>query len=104
MRDSTYLDPVSLEPFTGPVFKTFVDDRENIQMRGTIEGGTWNGELTVYHPNGRVRFQGELVNGVQCGAWVEDEDDAPAESVYEEIVKEIESLVMYPECPDEPGG
>lgn len=44
------------------------------------------------------------MDGAQCGAWVEDDGDSPAESVYEEIVKQVETLVMYPECTHEPDG
>ena len=81
IRDSTYLDPSTLEPFTGEVFKLFEGGTETVQLRGALRAGTWQGELTVYHADGRVRFQGELVDGSQCGAWVENVDTKPPESL-----------------------
>lgn len=98
--DSSYLDPSTLLPFTGDVFKLFEGTRESVQLRGTLRDGTWQGELTVYHRNGRVRFQGDLVDGAQCGAWTENVEEEARESLYEELVAEIENLSLYPPCPD----
>lgn len=100
LRDSTYLEPATLEPYTGRAFRTFPEDPEQFQLTGTLRDGVWHGELTVYHPNGRVRFQGRMSDGVQCGTWVEDAEEEPAPSLYEDIVSEIESLSIYPECPE----
>ena len=99
-RDSTYLAPATLEPFSGRVVRYFADAPEKVQIEGTLEDGTWEGELTVYHPSGRVRYQGVMYRGAQCGAWVENRDEGPAESVYEMLKQEIESLGLYPECPE----
>lgn len=99
LRDSTYLDPSTLEPYSGPVYRVFPDDPERIQLEGRLREGAWNGELTVYHANGRIRYQGRLVDGAQCGAWIENATEEAAPSLYEEIVGEIENLSVYPECP-----
>jgi len=99
-RDSTYLAPGTLEPFSGRVVRYFADAPDKVQIEGTLEEGTWEGELTVYHPSGRIRYQGVMYRGAQCGAWVENRDDEPAESVYQLLKQEVESLGLYPECPE----
>lgn len=100
LRDSLYLAPGSLEPFTGRVFRVFADDPEQVELEGRLEEGTWNGELTVYHPGGRIRYQGRLAGGAPCGAWVENRDESDEGSLYDELVREIESMGLYPACPD----
>ena len=99
VRDSTYFEPETLEPYTGVVFRTFPGEPAIIELRGSLREGTWDGELTIYHRTGRVRFQGEMSRGAQCGAWVENAPEESPGSLYEEIVAEIEDLSLYPECP-----
>jgi len=101
VRDSTYLDPASLEPFDGRVVRYFLDDTTGVEAEGTLKDGTWTGELTVYHPSGRIRDQGRLLGGVKCGAWVEDRLDRSAGGLYEEVVQEVEGLAIYPTCPED---
>ena len=100
VRDQTYLDPETLEPYSGPVFRSFPSPDEGVQVRATLRDGTWEGLLTVYHPTGRVRLQGEMSAGAQCGGWVEDDRPTAPESLYEEIKQDLESIVMYPACPE----
>ncbi len=99
VQDSTYYDPATQEPYTGPVFKRFDTDPSVVQLRARLEHGTFTGELTVYHASGRVRFQGQMVEGRQCGGWLENEDDSEAESEVEAVKRELESIVIYPACP-----
>jgi antitoxin component YwqK of YwqJK toxin-antitoxin module len=98
LRDSLYLDAGTGAPFTGFVARRFEDGA--LQLEGRLEDGTWNGELTVWHPGGSVRYQGRLVDGAQCGAWVENRDEGEETSVYEELKREIESMGLYPPCPE----
>jgi len=100
VADSSYLDPETGEPHSGPVFRSFPSDPDRRQLEGRLEGGTWEGELTVYHETGRIRYQGEMANGVQCGGWIQIEEDTPPEDPWEAIKEELESIVMYPACPD----
>lgn len=100
IRDSTYLDPETLEPFTGRVEKTFDDDPEQLQLRGELIEGLWNGEIVVYHPNGRIRYLGSLADGVKCGEWIENRDPDPPGDLLQEFKQEIESLGLYPPCPE----
>ena len=100
VRDSTYLEPETLQPFTGQVVRVFEDDPDQIQLQGSLRDGVWQGELTVYHPTGRIRYQGELTEGTQCGAWTENMDPEPPEDVLSELKQEIESMGLYPPCPD----
>jgi antitoxin component YwqK of YwqJK toxin-antitoxin module len=100
LQDSTYFEPETMEPFTGEVFRLFDKDPEAVQLTGFLQRGLWNGEMTVYYPNGRMRYQGELVDGERCGAWLENRDENPPADLLTEVMEEIESLAMYPQCPD----
>ena len=100
LRDSVYLVPATGEPFTGEVFRPFEGDGDRLQLQGRLEEGAWNGELTVWHRDGSVRYQGRLVAGVQCGAWVENREEAGDESLHEALRRDIESLGLYPPCPE----
>lgn len=99
LRDSTYYDPVSLQPFTGPVERRFPGDTATVQMSGFLRNGTWSGELRAYHPNGRLRYLGSLHEGAPCGEWIEEQGAENPGSLYEQLVEEIESMAVYPPCP-----
>lgn len=98
-EDSTYLAPGTLEPFSGPVVRYFEEDPARVQLEGVLSEGVFEGELTVYHASGRVRYQGRLSRGAPCGAWVENREDEAAASVYEALKQEIESMGLYDPCP-----
>jgi len=100
LRDSIYVDSSTLEPFTGRVFRTFPGDPDKVQLEGELRNGLWNGELVVYHPNGHIRYLGTLADGVKCGVWTENKDPEPTKDVYRELKQEIESMGLYPECPE----
>ncbi len=99
VQDSTYHHPTTLEPYSGTVFKLFDSDPGRVQLRARLEDGTFDGDLVVYHPSGRVRFEGEMVAGRQCGGWLENEDDSEPASEAEEVKRMLESIVVYPACP-----
>ncbi len=98
LRDSTYFGPDGA-PFTGRVERRFPDDSTTVQLTGSLRDGVWDGELRVYHPNGRIRFMGSLHEGRQCGEWLEEQPEEDPGSVYERLVDEIESLTVYEACP-----
>jgi hypothetical protein len=98
-RDSTYLTPGSLKPFSGRVVRHFDDDPGKVQIEGTLENGVWEGEMTVYHESGRIRYQGRLSRGAPCGTWLENRDDEVTGSVFDELKKDIASMGVYPDCP-----
>ncbi len=87
-----------MEPYSGRVFRPFDDDPTAIRLSGSLKDGRWNGELTVYHPTGHIRYQGELMAGERCGAWLENRDEDPPGDVLAQVMEEIESLAMYPPC------
>lgn len=99
IRDSLYVEPESGVPYTGPVFRDF-PDAEGPQLEGALREGEWHGEIRVYHPNGRIRYMGSFDMGSMCGPWTENSDSTLNESVYEDLLDEIESLGMYPPCPE----
>lgn len=96
--DSLYVDPVTGQPFTGSVSRRFDEDSTAIQIEGRLLEGVWDGEMIVYHPNGRVRYMGNFENGDRCGAWIENADSLPLDNVYEELVREVETMGLYPPC------
>lgn len=98
VQDSTYLDPETMLPFSGRVFRNFAGEDGGPQLEASMRDGTWEGELTVFHETGRIRYQGEMSGGARCDAWVENENPTEPESVYEAIKEDLESLVIYPEC------
>ena len=100
VQDSTYLDPETMLPYSGPVFRNFPADEGGTQFEATLRDGTWEGELTIYHETGRVRYEGEMSGRAQCGAWIENENPVESESIYEAIKEDLESLVIYPDCPE----
>ena len=99
IRDSTYVDPETFLPYTGPVFRMFETDPEMQQIRGELVDGIWEGELIVYHANGRIRYSGSFANGERCGPWLENRDAEPPDDVFSELKQEIESMGLYRECP-----
>ena len=96
--DSIYVDPNTDRPYTGPVFRAFAEEFGRVQIEGELLEGEWDGELVVYHSNGRVRYAGSFDRGERCGPWTENADSVPLESVYEELVREVESMGLYPPC------
>ena len=99
IQDSTYLDPETLAPYTGLVFRVFETAPETRKLHGALMDGVWQGELVVYHSNGRVRYSGSFANGERCGPWFENRDTESPEDIDEELVQEIESMGLYPKCP-----
>jgi hypothetical protein len=101
MRDSTYYEPETMQPYTGRVYRAFADDAEMREIVGRMLDGTWHGELTVYHPSGRIRYQGSFFGGDRCGAWTENQTDRDFETAYDAVVSDLAALSMYPPCPEE---
>ena len=100
VRDSVYVEPATQARYTGPVYRHFADTPEEVQLEGRLSDGAWDGEMRVYHRNGTVRYMGSFHDGSRCGPWTENADSVRNQSIYEELVDEIESLGMYPPCPE----
>lgn len=98
LRDSVYMDAETLEPFTGGVERVFNDDPREVQLRGDLVNGMWNGDIIVYHENGRIRYMGSLADGEKCGEWIENRDSDPPSDILAELKQEIESLGIYEPC------
>jgi hypothetical protein len=96
--DSVYVEPATRLPYSGPVFRAFEGDPKRVQIEGELLDGSWDGELAVYHPNGRIRYLGSFSGGERCGPWTENADSVAASNVYDELTKEIESMGLYPPC------
>jgi len=99
VQDSTYVDPETLVPYTGRVFRMFEADPDMRQIQGALVDGIWDGELIVYHENGRIRYSGSFANGERCGPWLENRDAEPPNDILIELEQDIESMGLYPECP-----
>jgi hypothetical protein len=100
-RDSLYLTPGALTPHTGGVVRYFPGGEGKVQLEGRLMRGTWEGELTVYHESGRLRYQGVMSGGAPCGAWIEDREDLEGGSLHDILKQDIESMGLYPPCPGE---
>lgn len=96
--DSLYLEPATREAFTGPVVRYFEDDPARVQLEGSLLDGAFHGELVVYHPNGRIRYMGSFKAGERCGPWTENADSTNTGSIYEDLIREVETLGLYPPC------
>lgn len=96
--DSTYIEPATGEPWSGAVVRYFEDDSTLVQLEGALLEGAWHGELVVYHPNGRVRYMGSFERGERCGPWTENADSTELGSIYEALVREVETMGIYPPC------
>jgi hypothetical protein len=99
VQDSTYVDPETLVPYTGRVFRMFEADPDVRQIQGALVDGIWDGELIVYHENGRIRYSGSFANGERCGPWLENRDAEPPNDIFTELKQDVESMGLYPECP-----
>jgi hypothetical protein len=97
--DSLYVDSAGVA-WSGPVFRNFPADPDRVQLKGSLRAGLWNGELVVYHANGRVRYMGSFARGERCGPWTENADSLPTHNAYDELVREVESMALYPPCDD----
>ena len=100
LQDSIYMDAETLEPFTGRVERVFENDPREVQLRGDLVNGMWNGDIIVYHENGRIRYMGSLADGEKCGEWIENRDSDPPSDILAELKQEIESLGIYEPCPE----
>ena len=100
LQDGIYRDAETLEPFTGRVERVFEDDPREVQLRGDLVNGMWNGDIIVYHENGRIRYMGSLADGEKCGEWIENRDSDPPSDILAELKQEIESLGIYEPCPE----
>lgn len=99
-RDSTYLSPGTLQPFSGKVVRYFPGTPRHVQIEGRLRDGVWEGEFTAYHESGRIRYQGRMSNGAPCGAWLDNRDDEARGSILDELERDIRSMGVYPPCPD----
>ena len=95
---SLYLATDTKLPYSGRVFRPFPGQPGKVQLEGTLLDGTWNGELTVYHANGHIRYMGSFAQGDRCGPWTENLDSLPPVNLYDELVRDIESMGIYPAC------
>jgi len=101
VRDSLYFESGSSLPYSGPVFRPFTDDPTRNEIVGLLVDGTWHDELVVYHPSGRIRYMGAFDHGHRCGPWTENRDDREPGGLLDEFRTEIETLGMYPPCPED---
>lgn len=98
IADSLYHDPTTTDLWSGPVYRPFAADSSRVQIEGALLEGAWHGDFRVYHPNGHVRYEGTFQMGERCGPWTENADSVALESIYEELIREVESMGIYPPC------
>ncbi len=64
-RAGVYLEPGSLEPYSGPVARMWAPGV--VRERGTLAGGRWTGVHEWFHQNGRVSGRETYRDGVLHG-------------------------------------
>lgn len=68
-----FLDPETMEPYSGPVFLTEIGalSTPQLKMSGTLELGFWHGPWQNYDEYGELITQGTRNMGMACGPWIE---------------------------------
>lgn len=72
-REGRYLDPDDFRPYTGPVFSTFRDEQDAVEMTAHLVEGRLHGQYERFYRDGTVFGRGAY----RDGAW-----DGPFESFY----------------------
>ena len=75
--DRLYVVPETLELFSGPIvgyLGYFEKPSDRVGLEGGLRDGVFEGELVVYHLNGRVRCMGSFREGARCGPRTENAD------------------------------
>jgi len=69
-----FLDPETMEPYSGPVFLTEAGSLSvpQLKMSGTLEQGFWHGPWENYDEDGELITKGTQNMGVACGVWIEN--------------------------------
>ena len=66
--EGLYLDPRTLEPYTGPVVELH-ESRETVKTRGTLKDGKWDGPYLEYYEDGSLKRDFTLQDGVRHGLY-----------------------------------
>ena len=84
-----FLDPETMDPYSGPVFLTEIGSLSTpqLKMSGTLEQGFWHGPWENYDEYGELIMQGTRNMGVACGVWIE----AGLERTYESCPPGVET-------------
>lgn len=64
-RRGVYLQPRTLEPYTGPVVAAW--SPQTVRERGTLKGGRWDGVHELYYQNGLLAVRETYRSGVLDG-------------------------------------
>lgn len=69
-----FLDPGTMEPYSGPVFLTELGSLSvpRLKISGRLESGLWHGPWEQYSEGGKLVIQGTQNMGVACGVWIKD--------------------------------
>ena len=67
--EGLFLDPETMEPYTGPTVDFLSFQGVQLQMRGTYSNGELDGPIEFYWDNGQLRSKGFFSNGEPDGPW-----------------------------------
>lgn len=73
-RGDLFLDPETLDPYTGPAFSLHDGDTKKLEVRVTLQNGKFDGPYVSFHENGQLSFAATY----KSGAW-----DGPFDTYYE---------------------
>ena len=84
-----FLDPETMDPYSGPVFLTEIGSLSTpqLKMSVTLEQGFWHGPWENYDEYGELIMRGTRNMGVACGVWIE----AGLERTYEPCPPGVET-------------
>lgn len=66
-REGRYLDPDDFDPYSGPVFSTFRDDPDAVEMTAYLVDGRLHGAYERFYRDGSVFGRGAYRNGAWHG-------------------------------------
>jgi hypothetical protein len=67
-----WVDPVTLEPYSGTVFRLSDKDSQRILGKYDLKDGDFHGLYELYDENGQLINKGTYNMSVQCGEWLEE--------------------------------
>jgi hypothetical protein len=69
LQGSLYLDPTTLEPYSGPVFTTFAGSPPRIEQRASLRDGHYDGPFEWYFGKGHLALREQYRDGTKEGPY-----------------------------------
>jgi len=85
-----YIDPVTREPYSGPVFASFADTPGHVQRRASLVDGQYDGAFELYFANQRLSVREVYREGEKDGPyeWYLESGELYEKGTYENGLRE----------------